>query len=190
MVSVEWIIFTLVSSHLSNNHLLAAVTMYPPNDCCTNNTCLKKVPLKKEIQKKTVVYTKDVGTQPTYAIHVYCPSKPWVNRLSIPSQTLFRVRDNLSGPIIITTVSRLASEYTTLAFQISFKLGSISMWRTHWQMVEERRCYWDGEKSVFIIVELERNDDIAPRFSATNASRLYDYMMTDQTYFQSSEWGA
>ena len=64
------------------------------------------------------------------------------------------------------------------------------MWRTHWQMVEERRCYWDGEKSVFIIVELERNDDIAPRFSATNASRLYDYTMTDRTYFQSLEWGA
>lgn len=50
--------------------------MYPPNDCCTNDTCPKKVPLKKESQKKIVVFTRDVGTQPAYAIHFYCPSKP------------------------------------------------------------------------------------------------------------------
>jgi hypothetical protein len=33
------------------------------------------------------------------------------------------------------------------------------------------------------------NDEIGLRFSATNSSRLYDYTMTDRTYFQPSEWG-
>jgi len=51
--------------------------IYPSNDCCTNDACLKKIPLK-EYQKKIVVYTRDVGMQLAYSVHYYCPSKPMV----------------------------------------------------------------------------------------------------------------
>ncbi|KAF8805960.1 hypothetical protein BYT27DRAFT_7016056, partial [Phlegmacium glaucopus] len=34
-----------------------AVSLYPPNACCLNSNCIHCIPLKKEYQKKAVIYT-------------------------------------------------------------------------------------------------------------------------------------
>jgi hypothetical protein len=54
--------------------LTAAVIIHPRSDLCMNGDCPNVVPLKKETQQKAVVYTQDIGVQPAWYIHVYCPS--------------------------------------------------------------------------------------------------------------------
>ncbi|KAF8161529.1 hypothetical protein B0H34DRAFT_781972 [Crassisporium funariophilum] len=53
---------------------LTAVSIYPPDDCCSNVRCLNKTPLKKELyRKKAVVYTQSAGVQPAWNVSLYCP---------------------------------------------------------------------------------------------------------------------
>jgi len=65
--------------------ITGANTLYPPNLCCTSNICPKKVLLEKEIQKKVVVYTRDVGTQPAYAILIVVQVSPHAKQPSLCS---------------------------------------------------------------------------------------------------------
>ncbi|KAF8811761.1 hypothetical protein BYT27DRAFT_7231609 [Phlegmacium glaucopus] len=51
----------------------AAITLYPPTDICINPHCSKENPLKKEEQRRAVVYTLSDGVQPAWNIHLYCP---------------------------------------------------------------------------------------------------------------------
>jgi hypothetical protein len=55
-------------------NLTAALTLYPPNSVCINPDCANIAPLKKEEQRKAVVYTLSNGVQPAWNVHVYCPS--------------------------------------------------------------------------------------------------------------------
>lgn len=57
-----------------DRNLAAALTLYPPNIVCINPDCANIVPLKKEEQRKAVVYTLSNGVQPAWNVHVYCPS--------------------------------------------------------------------------------------------------------------------
>ena len=54
---------------------LAAVSIYPPNDSCTNSNCIHRIPLKKEFRKKAIVYTDNTGVQPCWNTSIYCPSE-------------------------------------------------------------------------------------------------------------------
>ncbi|KIJ92346.1 hypothetical protein K443DRAFT_113758, partial [Laccaria amethystina LaAM-08-1] len=53
---------------------LTAVTIYPSSDVCTNMDCPCIVPLKKDMQQQAVVYTHNLGVQPAWYIHIYCPT--------------------------------------------------------------------------------------------------------------------
>jgi hypothetical protein len=53
---------------------LAAVTIYPSESHCTNDSCENQKPLKKDITRRVVVYTLANGVQPAWAAHLYCPS--------------------------------------------------------------------------------------------------------------------
>ncbi|KAF8957605.1 hypothetical protein BDZ97DRAFT_1669810 [Flammula alnicola] len=52
---------------------ITATSIYPPNDCCLNNNCTYRNPLKKEYHKKAVVYTDHLGVQPSWNTSLYCP---------------------------------------------------------------------------------------------------------------------
>ena len=79
----------------------------------------------------------------------------------------------------------MANARTTPEFQAISKLGNINMWRMSWHMAGERRCCLAGKKYMIC----DTKSDFENRFSASNASRLYDYTLTDRIYFQPSEWG-
>lgn len=64
---------------------VAALTIYPSSDVCTNTDCPCIVPLKKETQQRAVVYTHDLGVQPAWYIHIYCPS----TSINVPTKVGF-----------------------------------------------------------------------------------------------------
>lgn len=80
----------------------------------------------------------------------------------------------------------MANAHTTPVFQAISKLGNINMSRMSWHMGGEQRCCLAGKKYYMIC---DTKSDLNNRFSASNASRLYDYTLTDHIYFHSSEWG-
>jgi hypothetical protein len=79
----------------------------------------------------------------------------------------------------------MANAHTTPVFQAISKLGNINMSRMSWHMGGEQRCCLAGKKYMICDTKYDLNN----RFSASNASRLYDYTLTDHIYFHSSEWG-
>jgi len=58
-------------SHIST----AAMSIYPPEDCCKNSRCPNRVPLKKTYQKHSVIFTQTNGVQPAWTTSLYCPSE-------------------------------------------------------------------------------------------------------------------
>ncbi|KAF8804502.1 hypothetical protein BYT27DRAFT_7106728 [Phlegmacium glaucopus] len=52
---------------------ITALTIYPPENVCTNQSCENNKPLKKEISRHVVVCTLSHGVQPAWAVHLYCP---------------------------------------------------------------------------------------------------------------------
>jgi hypothetical protein len=52
-LSRDYLSLNSVISYIFN---VAAISTYPPDDCCTNINCPNVQPLKKEYAKKTVVY--------------------------------------------------------------------------------------------------------------------------------------
>ena len=70
--------FLFISSPYLTCTLLAAVSVYPPNDCCLNSNCTHHGPLKKEYRKKAVVYTNNNGVQPSWNTSIYCPSESFI----------------------------------------------------------------------------------------------------------------
>ncbi|EDR05355.1 uncharacterized protein LACBIDRAFT_329773 [Laccaria bicolor S238N-H82] len=62
-----------ISNMVLDQNLAVALTLYPPNIVCTNPDCANIVPLKKEEQRKAVVYTLSNGVQLAWNVHVYCP---------------------------------------------------------------------------------------------------------------------
>ena len=80
----------------------------------------------------------------------------------------------------------MVNAHTTPVFQAISKLGNINMLRMGWHMGGEQRCCLGGKKYSMIC---NTKSDLKNRFSASNASRLYNYTLTDRIYFQPSEWG-
>jgi len=57
------------------NIFTAAKTIYPDQPCCINPLCVsatKCLPLKKEQQRKVVIYTAADGACMAWSIHLYC----------------------------------------------------------------------------------------------------------------------
>ncbi|KAF4616821.1 hypothetical protein D9613_008233 [Agrocybe pediades] len=52
---------------------VTAMSIYPPEDVCTNSNCEHCIPLKKSFVKKAVVYTQSHGVQPAWVTSLYCP---------------------------------------------------------------------------------------------------------------------
>ncbi|EDQ99871.1 uncharacterized protein LACBIDRAFT_334609 [Laccaria bicolor S238N-H82] len=63
-----------ISNMVPDQNLAVALTLYLPNIVCTNPDCTNIVPLKKEEQRKVIVYTLSNGVQPAWNVHVYCLS--------------------------------------------------------------------------------------------------------------------
>ncbi|KAF8964864.1 hypothetical protein BDZ97DRAFT_2001574 [Flammula alnicola] len=59
--------------HFGWPHGITAVSIYPPNDCCLNSNCTHRIPLKKEYRKQAVIYTDNLGVQPSWNTSLYCP---------------------------------------------------------------------------------------------------------------------
>ncbi|KAJ7510585.1 hypothetical protein B0H11DRAFT_1701214 [Mycena galericulata] len=53
---------------------LCSSTLYPPNTHCTNPDCTAQIPLKKAEPRQIVVYTLDKGVQPSWEVHLSCPT--------------------------------------------------------------------------------------------------------------------
>jgi len=62
-------------SRMEPDRMPGAISIYPPNDTCTNPNCGNPNPLKKEEQRQAVVYTLSDGVQPAWNVHLYCASK-------------------------------------------------------------------------------------------------------------------
>jgi hypothetical protein len=59
---------------------LAADTLYPPQHCCIQPTCVrmhKGLCLKKTYFQKVVLYSLDRGAVPAYSVSLYCPGVSW-----------------------------------------------------------------------------------------------------------------
>ena len=55
-----------------------ARTIYPDQQCCVNPLCVsatKHLPLKKEQQRKVVIYTAAEGACLAWSVHLYCARK-------------------------------------------------------------------------------------------------------------------
>ena len=68
---------TNISFHLMGFIYIAAMSIYPIDDCCPNIYCNNQIPLKKEYRKKAVVFTGGKGVQPAWNISLYCPSRSY-----------------------------------------------------------------------------------------------------------------
>lgn len=52
------------------------MTLYPPNENCTNADCIHRgKALKKAEFREVVVYTVALGACRAYSIHLFCPGK-------------------------------------------------------------------------------------------------------------------
>jgi hypothetical protein len=56
---------------------VAAMSIYPVDDYCTNIYCDNWIPLKKEYRKKAVVFTRGAGVQPAWNMSLYCQSRSY-----------------------------------------------------------------------------------------------------------------
>jgi hypothetical protein len=52
----------MYNSHLMDFIYVAAMSIYPIDDCCPNTYCDNRIPLKKEYCKKAVVFTGGKGS--------------------------------------------------------------------------------------------------------------------------------
>ena len=80
--------YSWTCSLISNRfNALAAISLYPVDDCCPNLHCNNWIPLKKEYHKKAVVYTQGVGVQPAWNTSLYCHSmsffKSWFGAMHV-----------------------------------------------------------------------------------------------------------
>jgi CxC5 like cysteine cluster associated with KDZ transposases len=75
---------------------VAAVSIYPEDDCCSNSNCNNLGPLKKEYRKKAVVYTQGAGVQPAWNTSLYCQSRSCFGARLVLNGFIFRVSDELS----------------------------------------------------------------------------------------------
>jgi len=63
--------------HLMDFIYVAAMSIYPIDDCCPNIYCDNRIPLKKEYRKKAVVFTQGAGVQPAWNMSLYCQSRSY-----------------------------------------------------------------------------------------------------------------
>jgi len=70
-VNLEWIHFKW---QLTRTLFVASITLYPPTDRCTYDSCDHTGVLKKSQARNIVVYTLD-GAYPAVAIHLTCDSE-------------------------------------------------------------------------------------------------------------------
>ena len=66
--------------HLTDFINVAAMSIYPISDCCSNIYCDNQIPLKKEYRKKAVVFTRGAGVQPAWNMSLYCQSRSYFCR--------------------------------------------------------------------------------------------------------------
>ncbi|KIJ13544.1 hypothetical protein PAXINDRAFT_163619 [Paxillus involutus ATCC 200175] len=53
-------------------HNLTLVTLYPPTNACENIDCPRTTELRKVEARQIVLHTLDNGSQPAWAVHLYC----------------------------------------------------------------------------------------------------------------------
>lgn len=63
--------------HLMDFTYVAAMSIYPISNCCSNIYCDNQIPLKKEYCKKAVVFTQGAGVQPAWNMSLYCQSRSY-----------------------------------------------------------------------------------------------------------------
>jgi hypothetical protein len=51
---------------------LTSLTLYPPSQICTNPSCVRAGPLKKDEHRQAVVYTLAGGVRPAWSVHLKC----------------------------------------------------------------------------------------------------------------------
>jgi len=64
--------------HLMDFTYVAAMSIYPISDRCSNIYCDNQIPLKKEYRKKAVVFTQGAGVQPAWNMSLYCQSRSYL----------------------------------------------------------------------------------------------------------------
>jgi hypothetical protein len=66
-----------------SHYKIASMTLYPPEEACTNADCSQRGKILKKTEfRKVVVYTIAMGACRAYSAHLFCPGMPFNYQLS------------------------------------------------------------------------------------------------------------
>ena len=126
-------IYHLSSESTTHNDIISvAKTIYPDPCICINPLCAhatKRMPMKKEEQRRVVIFTIADGACPAWSIHLYCASE--FVQVDPVQMTLFMIHVSLTQSAtqitIITSVYKMAFALTMAGCLAYSKSGSISL---------------------------------------------------------------